>query len=99
MRFTYKDHVSNFHELLKKDKSVAIHKRNLRALVIGMYKVHHKTSPSFIRELVMEDKPAYNIRSITYVVLDANNRAVISKKSSFKVPKIDTVCFKKQNIR
>ena len=42
LRLAYKDYVSNFHELLEKDKSVTIHKRNLRALVIEMYKVNHR---------------------------------------------------------
>ena len=60
LRLAYKDYVSNFHELLEKDKSVTIHNRNLRALVIEMYKIHHKISPSFIRELVVEEDPAYN---------------------------------------
>ena len=60
LRLAYKDYVSSFHELLEKDKSVTIHNRNLRALVIEMYKIHHKISPSFIRELVVEEDPAYN---------------------------------------
>ena len=42
LRHVYKDCVSNFQELLEKDKSFTIHKRNLRALVIEMYKIHHK---------------------------------------------------------
>ena len=88
LRLAYKDYVSSFHELLEKDKSVTIHNRNLRALVIEMYKIHHKISPSFIRELVVEEDPAYNTRSTTNVVIDTNNRAEISKKASCKVPKI-----------
>ena len=75
LRLAYKDYVSNFHELLEKDKSVTIHSRNLRALVIEMYKIHHKISPSFIRELVVEEDPAYNTRSTTNAALDANNGA------------------------
>ena len=42
-----------------------------------MYKIHHKISPIFIRELVVEEDPSYNTRSTTNVVLDANNRAEI----------------------
>ena len=49
LRFVYKDYVSNFHELLEKDKSATIHNRSLRALVIEMYKIHHKILFSFIR--------------------------------------------------
>ena len=91
LRLAYKDYVSNFHELLEKDKSVTIHNRNLRALVIEMYKIHHKISPSFIRELVVEEDPAYNTRSTTNVVLDANNMADISKKNSYKAPEINNI--------
>ena len=65
---------------MEKDKSLPIHKRNLSVLVIEMYKNHHKISPSFMRELVVEEDPAYNTRSTTDVVLDANNRVEISKK-------------------
>ena len=99
LRLAYKDYVSNFHELLEKDKSVTIHKRNLRALVIEMYKIDHKISPSFIRELVVKEDSPYNTRATTNVVLDANNRAEISKKSSYKVPKINTVSFGKESFR
>ena len=40
-----------------------------------------------------------NTRSTTNVVLDANNRAEISKISSYKVPKINTVSFRKESFR
>ena len=89
MRIAYKDYLSNFHEheLMKKGKSIIIHKRNIRALVIAMYRILHKVSPSFIKELLAQEDPACNTRSTTNVVLDANNRAELSKKSSYKVPK------------
>ena len=84
---------------MEKDKSVNIHNHNLRASVIEMYKTRHKISPSFIREIMMEEDPAYNTRSTTNVVLDANNRAEISKKSTYKVPKVNTVSFGKESFR
>ena len=84
MRLAYKDYVSNFHELLEKDKGVTIHKRNLKPLVIGMYKIHHKTSPIFIRKLVAGEDLAYNTRSIMNVFLDANNpNPKINKLTNF----------------
>ena len=55
--------------------------------------------PSLIRELLVEEDPAYNTRSTTNVVLDANNRAEISKKSTYKVPKVNTVSFGKESFR
>ena len=50
-------------------------------------------------ELVLEEDLAYNVRSTTNVVLDANSRANISEKSSYKVPKINTVSFGKESFR
>ena len=92
----YKDYVSNFHELLKKDKSVPIHKRNVRALVIDMYKIYHKISSSFIKKNFWWKKIQ---QSTTNYVLGANNRAEIPKKSSYKVPKVNTVSFAKESFR
>ena len=84
----YEDYVSNFHELLEKRKSVTIHRRNIRSLVIEMYKIHLKISSSFIRELVVEKDPAYNNGSTTIILSDTNNMAEIPKNSSYKVPKV-----------
>ena len=67
MRLAYKDYACNFYELLEKDKSVTIHKRNLRALVIEMYKIYHRISPSFIIELEVEEDPAHNTRNTNFL--------------------------------
>ena len=48
---------------------------------------------------MVEEDPAYNTISTTNVVLDANNRVEISKKSSCKVPKVTKVCFGKESFR
>ena len=71
--------------------------KKFKTIIIEM--THHKISPSFIGELVVEEDSAYNTRATTNVVLDANNRAEISKKSSYKVPKINTVSFGKESFR
>ena len=63
-----------------------------------MYKIDHKISPTFIRELVVTEDSDYNTRTTTHV-LDANNRAEISKKSSYKAPKLNTVSFGKESFR
>ena len=55
LRLAYKDYLSNFHELVEKDKFVRMHKRNFRALVIEMHKIHQKISPGFTRDLVAEE--------------------------------------------
>ena len=64
-----------------------------------MYNIHHKISPGFIRKLVVEEDPAYNTRSTTNVVLNAKNRAEMSEKSSYKIPKINMVSFEKESFR
>ena len=48
---------------------------------------------------MVEEDLAYNTRSTTNVVLDANNRDKISRKSSYKIPKIKTVSFGKDSFR
>ena len=99
LRLAYKDYVSNFHELLEKNKSVTIHKCNLRAIFIGIYKIYYKSSLNCIQELMVDEDQAHNTRSTTNVVLDADNRAKISKKSSCKVAKINTFSFEKEIFR
>ena len=69
---------------MEKGKSVTIRNRNIRALVIEMYKIHHKFSSSFMTELLVKEDPAYNTRSTTNAALDVNNGAEISKKSTYK---------------
>ena len=88
LQLAYKDYVSNFHKLLEKDESVTIHKRNLKALVIEMYKIYHKISPSFIGELEVEEDPTYNARSTKNVVLDAEDGTEMYNKSFSKVPNL-----------
>ena len=48
LRLVYNDYTSSFGELLKKDKSVCIHHRNIQYVAIEMYKVMRDLSPQFI---------------------------------------------------
>ena len=48
LRLIYNDKRSPFKELLGKDSSVSLHKRNLRALVIKMYRIYHVISTSIM---------------------------------------------------
>ena len=47
LRIAYDDYLSDFEELLVKDKTVTIHKCNLRKLAIEMYKISNNLSASF----------------------------------------------------
>ena len=39
LRITYKDYISSFEDLLKRDKSVTIHHKNIQSLAIELFKV------------------------------------------------------------
>ena len=83
---------------MEKDKYVTIHKRNLRALIIEMYKIHHKFSLSFVIEFVVKVELAYNTISTTNVALDANN-VRNNQKFFLLVPNINIVFFGKEFFR
>ena len=60
----YKDKKSDFETLLKNDKSVAIHARNLHYLVIEVYKVKNNISKEIMREVFhFQENENYNLRS------------------------------------
>ena len=50
LRLVYNDYSTPFEELLKNDKSVSIHHRNIHNVAIEMYKVKNKLSPPFMQE-------------------------------------------------
>ena len=51
LRLVYNNYRTPFDELLKNDKSVSIHHRNIHNVAIEMYKVKNKLSPPFIQEI------------------------------------------------
>ena len=52
LRIVYCDNKSLFEDLLAKDKSVAVHHRNIHFLAIGMFKVKHGISPPFMEKYI-----------------------------------------------
>ena len=50
LRLIYNDYQSTFEELLKNDKSLSIHHRNIHQVAIEMYKVKNDLSPPFMKE-------------------------------------------------
>ena len=51
LRLVYNDYRSSFEELLKNDKSISIHHRNIHNVAIEMYKVKNNLSPPFMQEI------------------------------------------------
>ena len=51
LRSVYNDKFSTFYQLLKKDKSVTIHTRNLQYLVTETFKVKKGISPAIMTEI------------------------------------------------
>mgnify|MGYP002808619746 CR=1 FL=1 len=70
--------MSSFNELLKRNKSVSIHHRNLQRLAIEMYKIKKDIAPSFMKDIfkeriIPENSVLENLRSqtdfITIIIL------------------------------
>ena len=51
LRLVYIDYRSSFDEILRKDKSISIHHRNIHSVAIEMFKVKHKLSPPLMTEI------------------------------------------------
>ena len=49
LRMVYNDYTTSFDNLLKKDKSVTIHHRNIQYLAIEMFKVNKNISPQLVK--------------------------------------------------
>ena len=63
LRIVYKDTHADYETLLKLDKAVSIHQRNLQYLMIEIYKTKNSLNPSFMRELFKPRDIDYNLRS------------------------------------
>ena len=76
LRVVYRDSVSSFEELLKKDNSFTIHERNIQYLAIELFKVKMGIAPKFMDEIfTMKDSTRYpskqifatrNVRTVKY---------------------------------
>ena len=56
LRIIYNDKKSTFYELLEKDGSVSIHKRNLRFLACEMFKLKRDMASELIKELIIPNR-------------------------------------------
>ena len=51
LKIVYRDNVSTFDELLKRDNSVRVHHRNIQFVAIEMFKVKLGIAPSFMNDI------------------------------------------------
>ncbi len=82
LRLVYNDYMSSFEELLKKDKTVCIHHRNIQYVAIEMFKVIHNLSPQIIKE-IFEKSEDYPFRKINKFVRPKVN-TVYKGENSFR---------------
>ena len=61
----YNDKKSSFKELLKTDKSVPTHIKNLRVLATEIFKVYRNLSPPIVRQLFQSKNNDYNLRQFS----------------------------------
>ena len=54
LRIVYNDYESSFNEILIKDNSVLIHRRNIQLVALEMYKIVHNLVPPFMNEIFGE---------------------------------------------
>ena len=73
IRMVYNDQTSTFESLLEKDKSVAIHHRNIHVLATEMYKAKNSLSPQIIRNIFPINGGSYSLRNTNYFKLPRSN--------------------------
>ena len=58
LRLVYDDYLASFQDLLKRDKTVSIHHRNIQYVAIEMYKVINELCPQSVRDIFeIKDDP------------------------------------------
>ena len=64
LRTVYQDKKSSFETLLKHDKSVSIHVKNLQYLATEIFKVKNDICPEIMKEIfIFYENPTFNLRS------------------------------------
>ena len=63
LRILYKDNISSFEELLKKDKSFRIHHRKIQSLAIELFKVKNSLSNRIMCDIFETRNLDYNLKS------------------------------------
>ena len=83
LRCVYRDDISTFDELLKKDNSFTIHHRNIQTMSIEMFKSKHNFGPSLLNKIFP---------------INVNFNPNLIHSSEFKRPNVNTVHFGKDSL-
>ena len=65
LRIVYKDYITSFEDLLKKDNSFKIHHKNIQSLTIELFKVEKGTANPILCDIFPLRFIDYNLRSQT----------------------------------
>ena len=71
----YRDYNSSFKDLLKKDKSVCIHHRNIQSLAVELFKVKENLSNTIMSDIFPIRVLNYNLRSQADLFTNTANTA------------------------
>ena len=63
LRIVYRDYESTFQQLLKQNKSVSIHQRNLQILATEIFKTKNGLNPVIMEDVFKFKNLAYNFRN------------------------------------
>ena len=73
LRIAYRDYGSDFETLLKREISVTVHQRNLRLLMVEIYKTKENLNPEFMKDIFITNFFFFFFINITLKKLQYNN--------------------------
>ena len=90
LRLVYKDKTNlSLDDLLRKDKSVSIHQRNLQTLATEIYKARNYLGPEIMKDIFHFVQKPYNLRNDSTLQKRTNRRVYFGTESiSSLAPKI-----------
>ena len=89
LRIAYKDKLSSFEELLKKDESVTIHHKNLHILATEIYKFINGLAPKIMGEVFQLKDINYNLRAdVTFKSSNVHTVHYGQQSVSYLAPRI-----------
>ena len=73
LKLIYQDYEFSYEVLMEKERSMAVHQRNLQFLMIEMFKTKNGLNPAFMREIFCEPTNEYILRSSGTVTYGSEN--------------------------